>query len=200
VKAIDKGLAPPETPPEQRRVCTTLLKNINITFCCVFQSQMAQAMAKNWIRDVQANPALNSIFDWPRFETDQEVYFIFTVESVENSLKKFQETDVDQALAVSIVGKCNRPNCDRPRAKNPCTGTIYDFCSLRCSRYSSTGLQHDAESETESFILNKRNIKFNSILVTADVDLVIALEMSRLQMIEDQMKKQQREMREGLVE
>lgn len=79
VKAIDKGLAPPETPPEQRRVRTTLLKNINITFCCVFQSQMAQAMAKNWIRDVQANPALNSIFDWPRFETDQEVYFIFTV-------------------------------------------------------------------------------------------------------------------------
>jgi hypothetical protein len=122
VKAIDKGLAPPETPPEQRRVRTTVLKNVNITFCCVFQSQMAQAMAKNWIRD-----------------------------------KKFQETDVDQALAVSIVGKCNRPNCDRPRAKNPCTGTIYDFCSLRCSRYSSTGLQHDAESETESFIVNKRN-------------------------------------------
>jgi hypothetical protein len=39
---------------------------------------MAQAMAKNWVRDVQANPALNSIFDWPRFETDQEVSFALT--------------------------------------------------------------------------------------------------------------------------
>jgi hypothetical protein len=48
-----------------------------------FQSQMAQEMAKNWIRDVQANPALNSIFDWPRFETDPEASFIFTAKSVE---------------------------------------------------------------------------------------------------------------------
>ncbi|XP_059475498.1 ankyrin repeat and IBR domain-containing protein 1-like [Neocloeon triangulifer] len=143
VKAIDKGLAPPETPPEQRR------------------NQVAQAIAKSWMKDVQGTHVLNSIFEWPRFETEQE------------------ETDVDQAIAVSIVGKCTRPNCDRPRARNPCTGTIYDFCSLNCSR-TSTGLQHDAE-------------------ITADVDLVIALEMSRLQMIEDQMKKQQREMREGLA-
>jgi len=76
VKAIDKGLAPPETPPEQRRVRRKVLKNRIITVFCAFQSQMAQAMAKNWIRDVQANPALNSIFDWPRFETDHEVNLI----------------------------------------------------------------------------------------------------------------------------
>ncbi|CAB3364276.1 Hypothetical predicted protein [Cloeon dipterum] len=143
VKAIDKGLAPPETPPEQRRD--------QMTHC--------QAIAKTWLKEAPGSNVLNSIFEWPRFETDQE------------------ETAVDSALGV--VEKCARPNCDRPRARNPCTGATYDFCSVSCST-STPGLQHDAE-------------------ITADVDLVIALEMSRLQMIEDQMKKQQREMQEGLA-
>lgn len=85
VKAIDKGLAPPETPPEQRRVRKIFFIN-SALYYAVFQSQMAQAMAKNWIRDVQANPALNSIFDWPRFETDQEVVFISASNGVSNPL------------------------------------------------------------------------------------------------------------------
>lgn len=45
---------------------------------------MAQAIAKNWIRDVQANPALNSIFDWPRFETDQEASILSATQELQN--------------------------------------------------------------------------------------------------------------------
>lgn len=57
-----------------------------------------------------------------------------------------QETEVTQALAVSLVGECARPGCARPRARNPRSGNVHEFCSLRCSRAARLGL-HDTEGE-----------------------------------------------------
>ena len=78
-----------------------------------------------------------------------------------------------QALTVSLLGVCEREGCGRPRARNPRTGKVHPFCSLRCNRFEGSG-QPIAAVTTTDFAM----------------DLVIALEMSRLQLIEDQMQKQ----------
>lgn len=78
-----------------------------------------------------------------------------------------------QALTVSLLGVCDREGCGRPRARNPRTGKVHSFCSLRCSRHES---QDQLPVVTTDFAM----------------DLVIALEMSRLQLIEDQVRNQQR--------
>jgi len=85
-----------------------------------------------------------------------------------------------QALAVSLLGACSREGCGRPRARNPRTGKVHEFCSLRCSHFEPCTDQ--------------------PAVATTDfaMDLVIALEMSRLQLIEDEMRKQRkREQRHG---
>lgn len=75
-----------------------------------------------------------------------------------------------QALTVSLLGVCDREGCGRPRARNPRNGKIHPFCSLRCSRTDSSDQPSNA---TTDFAM----------------DLVIALEMSRLQLIEDEVRK-----------
>lgn len=81
-----------------------------------------------------------------------------------------------KSLTVSLLGVCDRVGCGKARARNPRTGEFHSFCSLRCSRY---------ESFSQPSVLT----------ATADftMDLVIALEMSRLQLIEDEVRKQHRE-------
>ncbi|XP_066998592.2 uncharacterized protein [Anabrus simplex] len=152
VRAVSKGLIPPETPPTLRK------------------EQMSHAIAVSlkgldpnnpWVKDEQGRHTnLSAIYDWPDFDSDEE------------------ESEVNRALAVSLLGECTRVGCTRPRARNPRTSAIHDFCSLRCSRSARLGTEDDVYR----------------VNVTADynMDLVIALEMSRLQMIEDEMKKRQR--------
>ncbi|RZF33312.1 hypothetical protein LSTR_LSTR007657 [Laodelphax striatellus] len=84
-----------------------------------------------------------------------------------------EESEVNRALAVSVLGECAKVGCSRPRA-------YHAFCSQRCSKIAAA-----AAGQLDSYQVN----------VTSDynMDLVIALEMSRLQMIEDEMKQKQRE-------
>ena len=72
---------------------------------------------------------------------------------------------------MSLLGVCDREGCGRPRARNPRNGKIHPYCSLRCSR--SESLDQPSVAPTDFAM-----------------DLVIALEMSRLQLIEDEVRKQ----------
>ena len=67
---------------------------------------------------------------------------------------------------------CARFGCVRPCARNARTLTYHQFCSLRCSRAAKM-----AANTGDTF----------------NLDLVIALEMSRLQMIEDELKRHQQQ-------
>ncbi|KAL5005870.1 hypothetical protein ScPMuIL_017028 [Solemya velum] len=67
-------------------------------------------------------------------------------------------------------GKCSREGCDRSRAQNPRTGEMHDFCSLRCSR-----IEHLEESE-----------EMSEVILDEHMDLLRALEMSRLQYLREQ--------------
>lgn len=81
---------------------------------------------------------------------------------------------------MSLLGVCEREGCGRPRARNPRTGKVHPFCSLRCNRFEGSRQPKVA-------------------VTTADfaMDLIIAMEMSRLQLIEDQMRKQCRSNQAG---
>lgn len=54
--------------------------------------------------------------DWPEYDSDED-------------------NEVGRALAVSLLGECKAPGCNRPRARNPRTGQTHQYCSLRCSRH-----------------------------------------------------------------
>lgn len=44
---------------------------------------------------------------------------------------------------MSLFGECSRVGCSRPRARNPRTSAIHDYCSLRCSRIARLGTEDD---------------------------------------------------------
>lgn len=67
---------------------------------------------------------------------------------------------------------CARFGCVRPCARNARTLSYHQFCSLRCSRAAKL-----AANTGDAY----------------NLDLVIALEMSRLQMIEDELKRHQQQ-------
>ncbi|XP_063237548.1 uncharacterized protein LOC134539440 [Bacillus rossius redtenbacheri] len=169
VRAVSKGLIPPETPPTLRKVRKRRFPGL-VGLDPVDDEQISHAIAASlkdldsnnpWVKDAQGcHTNLSALYDWPDNDSDEE------------------ESEVNRALAVSLVGECSRAGCARPRARNPRTSAVHDYCSLRCSRSARAGAGDDVYR----------------VNVTADynMDLVIALEMSRLQMIEDEMKKRQR--------
>nr|CAD7260701.1 unnamed protein product [Timema shepardi] len=173
VRAVSKGLIPPETPPTLRKMRKRRfpgLMGMDPVDDASRREQMSHAIAASlrdldhnnpWVKDAQGRHTnLSAIYDWPDFDSDEE------------------DSDVNHTLAVNLLGECSRTGCARPRARNPRTSAIHDYCSLKCSRSARLGTQDDVYR----------------VNVTTDhnMDLVIALEMSRLQMIEDEMKKRQK--------
>ncbi|XP_049788774.1 ankyrin repeat and IBR domain-containing protein 1-like isoform X1 [Schistocerca nitens] len=139
VRAVSKGLVPPETPPSSRRMEGTVLP-------------MDQAVMTNpWVKELQGHPGTMGIpLEWQPMDSDE-----------------------DDSPTVTLLGKCERIGCPHPRARNPRTGELHAYCSWRCSHLATATVVNGPADY--------------------NVDLVIALEMSRLQMIEDEFKKRQRE-------
>ncbi|XP_046457233.1 ankyrin repeat and IBR domain-containing protein 1-like isoform X2 [Daphnia pulex] len=162
IRAVSKGLIPPETPPALRRVRRRRFPGL-MGMDPIEDDQITEAIAISlrqldpnnpWVKDSQGRHTnLSAIYDWPDANSDEE------------------DSDVNQALTVSLLGVCDREGCGRPRARNPRNGKIHPFCSLRCSR--SESLDQPSVAPTDFAM-----------------DLVIALEMSRLQLIEDEVRKQ----------
>lgn len=120
---------------------------------------------------------MSAIYDWPDANSDEEDSDVNQVRNevrLISCLFTFFNTFyicLSKALTVSLLGVCDREGCGRPRARNPRNGKIHPFCSLRCSR--SESLDQPSVAPTDFAM-----------------DLVIALEMSRLQLIEDEVRKQ----------
>uniref|UniRef100_A0A1B6EFT1 RBR-type E3 ubiquitin transferase n=1 Tax=Clastoptera arizonana TaxID=38151 RepID=A0A1B6EFT1_9HEMI len=162
-RAVSKGLVPPETPPTLRklrrrnyRVVAIDTNNDADQVHAIAESLKALDSNNPWVKDAQGrHNNLSAIYDWPDFDSDDE--------------------EMNHALAVSLLGQCVRLDCTKPRARNPRTCVLHNYCSLHCSQID----------KADTYQVN----------VTADynMDLVIALEMSRLQMIEDEMKQRQRQ-------
>ncbi|XP_071447083.1 ankyrin repeat and IBR domain-containing protein 1-like [Hetaerina americana] len=165
VRAVSRGLVPPETPPPVRHI--------------------AEGMA-------------------PR-------------------IPGTSEDDCETERLLSILGRCARIGCARPRARNPRTGGVHSHCSLWCSQ-ADTVISRARAGTTSSIITEGSGTSLGGgscglgppLPITGrqrtgsgplpmpnphrqtppaadyNTDLVIALEMSRLQMIEDESRKRQR--------
>jgi hypothetical protein len=94
----------------------------------------------------------------------------------------FQETEVNHALAVSLLGECSRVGCSRPRARNPRTSAIHDYCSLRCSRTARLGTEDDGMFlcsplfNTQTFatvllLFSKSASNYNRLMLMLESDL-----------------------------
>ncbi len=86
------------------------------------------------------------------------------------------------AAALLAVSVCRRRGCDRQRACNTRTGGLHPFCSRTCEYFATESVSND---------LKKNN-------PDEDVSLMIAMEMSRLQAIEDDFRR--RKTRTGNVQ
>ncbi|KAK6633139.1 hypothetical protein RUM43_012883 [Polyplax serrata] len=158
VRAVSKGLIPPETPPtfKKRKIRFPSLlvvdpNNEDDMSHVIVTSLKSLDTNAAWVKDDQSRVShVPTIYEWPDFDSEDE-------------------TEVSRALAVSLVGECNREGCNRPRARNPRTQALHEFCSLRCAR---------------------KSLQVQSVTNDDNMDLIIALEMSRLQMIEDTIKRE----------
>ncbi|RXG51699.1 Ankyrin repeat and IBR domain-containing protein 1 [Armadillidium vulgare] len=169
VRAVSRGLLPPETPPALRKGRRKRIPTL-MGMDPVDELESLEVMGRNldpsqpWVKDNSGRHAnLAALLDWPDFDSDDE------------------ESSLNQALTLTLLGKCSRKACPRPRARNPRTGTIHDFCSLRCAQ------------QAKSYSSNNMNEICVSVWEGCDsnMELLIALEMSRLQMIEDEARRRQ---------
>ncbi|KAK7074772.1 hypothetical protein SK128_016872 [Halocaridina rubra] len=135
-------------------------------FKCHGQMENVEAMGRvldpsqPWVKDSRGRHTnLAALLDWPDLDSDEE------------------ESSLNQALTLTLLGKCTRKSCPRPRARNPRTGAIHDYCSLRCAQQAKY-LPEQGDSEPSSWEG-----------CDSSMELLIALEMSRLQMIEDEARR-----------
>ncbi|XP_061169604.1 ankyrin repeat and IBR domain-containing protein 1-like [Saccostrea echinata] len=82
------------------------------------------------------------------------------------------DSDTDDLYTVE-EGKCQKMSCDNPRARNPRTGEIHGYCSRQCMYEDKIENPEQPEPVQE-------------VIMDEQMDLLRALEMSRLQFLHDQ--------------
>lgn len=166
LRAISRGLVPPETPPSSRRTRRRRYPTVfgldppedEHLMLALLESIGDGPMEDPWVKDARGCHAnLSALFDWPHDPS--------------TSGSSASDTDDEE---VREVGVCLREGCTRPRARNPRTQKFHDHCSLRCQTMHSNQERHRSHHELDF-----------------SMDLVIALELSRMQMIEDQRRFEQ---------
>ncbi|XP_022243992.1 ankyrin repeat and IBR domain-containing protein 1-like isoform X2 [Limulus polyphemus] len=161
VTAVSKGLIPPETPPSLRRTKHRRYPGL-MGIDSVEDEQISQAiMASLWDMDPQ-NPWVKDVQG--RHSNLSAIYDWPDCDSDDS------EAYAHNALTVSILGVCARKGCQKARARNPRTGTLHEYCSLQCLQNYTEGVE------------DRNHLTYE---LDYSMDLLIALEMSRLQMIED---------------
>ncbi|XP_076060868.1 uncharacterized protein LOC143036865 [Oratosquilla oratoria] len=172
VRAVSRGLLPPETPPSfrkaRKRHCVAGLIGMDPPDELENVAAMERALdpSQPWVKDARGRHTnLAALLDWPDLDSDEE------------------ESSLNHALTLTLLGKCSRKTCPRPRARNPRTGAIHDYCSLRCAQQAKylpdEGNSGEGGSGEASSLEG----------CDSNMELLIALEMSRLQMIEDEARR-----------
>lgn len=82
------------------------------------------------------------------------------------------DSDTEELYTVT-EGRCKKMSCNNPRAKNPRTGETHDYCSRQCMYEDKLENPEHPEPVQE-------------VIMDEQMDLLRALEMSRLQYLHDQ--------------
>ncbi|XP_052236052.1 ankyrin repeat and IBR domain-containing protein 1-like [Dreissena polymorpha] len=160
--AISKGLVPPETPPGLRKKRRRYSMDVD-------DEDMRKAILASiedfdpenpWIVDASGRHTnIAAILDWPSDDSDDET-----------------PSRANKAMSMMdpMPEMCTRECCARPCAKNPRTGEYHKFCSLRCSRMHKQRLDDEPLPSMSEMHMDER------------MDILRALEMSRIQFLQDQ--------------
>nr|KAG5714730.1 hypothetical protein BaRGS_000218 [Batillaria attramentaria] len=160
--AIAKGLVPPETPPSlkkgrRRRKYSMETEDEDLRKAIMASIQEVDP-GNPWIKDASGRHTnVMALLEWPMEDSD----------------------DSDSEVSVQALreyGKCRRVGCGRPKAVNPRTQEIHDYCSRRCKHHDE--VQHMTETEEQSE-------EIPEVILDEHMDLLRALEMSRLQYLRD---------------
>lgn len=160
--AIAKGLVPPETPPSlkkgrRRRKYSMEMEDEDLRKAIMASIQEVDP-GNPWIKDASGRHTnVMALLEWPMEDSD----------------------DSDSEVSVAALreyGKCRRVGCSRPKAVNPRTQEIHDYCSRRCKHHDE--VQHLTETEDQSEDIPE-------VILDEHMDLLRALEMSRLQYLRD---------------
>ncbi|OQV24034.1 Ankyrin repeat and IBR domain-containing protein 1 [Hypsibius exemplaris] len=184
IVAVNKGLMIPETPPSIRKKRKRRLPGLfGLDFDdVVLQEEDGKAGTASssllehgsasdpWVLDKRGRHTnFAALYDWPEMEDSDE--------------------DISVMMASSSIGgiaACAKSRCSRPCVKNPRTGVLHQFCSLRCKHY------HEEESKNKSGDADANGPSTSGgcgggsgSQIAHKLDLIIAMELSRLQMRRD---------------
>ncbi|XP_045177754.2 ankyrin repeat and IBR domain-containing protein 1-like [Mercenaria mercenaria] len=162
--AISKGLVPPETPPglrKKRRKYSMDTEDEDLRKAILASIEDFDPQ-NPWIVDASGRHTnIAALLDWPSDDSD------------DSDDEQRQSNDQGSPSAESQPENCLRDGCTRSRAKNPRTGELHNFCSLRCSRL------HKQRKEDVT-------PNFSEIQLDEQMDFLRAIEMSRLQYLKEQ--------------
>lgn len=169
LKAVAQGLVPPETPPSSRRTRRRRYPTVfgldppedEELMMALLESMGDGPLGDPWVKDARGCHA------------NLAALFDWPHEPSSSSSSSASD-DEGPAPPRPDVGVCAREGCTRPRARNPRTQKLHEHCSLRCQTMHGSGEAHRGRHD-----------------VDFSMDLMIALELSRMQMIEDQRRFEQ---------
>ncbi|KFM70294.1 Ankyrin repeat and IBR domain-containing protein 1, partial [Stegodyphus mimosarum] len=156
--AVHKGLIPPETPPSMRKSRKRRLPGL-MGMDPVDDPLLSQAILES----------LESIDPNDPWVVDHEGKHTNIAAVCDWPDYDSEEEGYTNPLLTSLLGTCSREGCKRPRARNCRTGEIHEFCSLTCKHWE---------------IIKPPDSKNFEAGIDPAMDMLIALEMSKLQLLE----------------
>lgn len=157
----------------------------------IIRSLEAAGDADGWILDPRGRHLnLSAMFNWPDDEEEDEEPPPKREDSASND-SVFRDTqpkitsESRDVVEDPTIPKCARNSCHRRRATNPRTGEIHEYCSLRC--------KNEAKREALSSEREKIGTKFEPDPM---MDILIAIELSKIQYVKDEERRRQRHLME----
>ncbi|XP_054711408.1 ankyrin repeat and IBR domain-containing protein 1-like [Uloborus diversus] len=162
LNAVQKGLIPPETPPSMRKNRKRRLPGL---------------MGMDPIDDPLLSQAILESLD----TVDPNDPWVIDPQGKHTNIAAVcdwpdddsDEEENQKSSASSAFGICSREGCSRYRAKNCRTGEIHDYCSLSCKHWEE---------------IKSPASKASVAHIDPAMDLLIALEISKLQSQESNLK------------
>ncbi|GFO20846.1 ankyrin repeat and ibr domain-containing protein, partial [Plakobranchus ocellatus] len=161
ISAISKGLVPPETPPaarkgkKKRKQSGETVEDEDLRKAILASIQEVDP-ANPWIKDASGRHTnVATLLEWPAEDSEDSDGEVETREKRER------------------IGKCHRAGCNKVRARNPKTNEIHDYCSMWCLLIAQ---EEENKEEGEGM---------SEIVLDEHMELLRALEMSRLQYLQD---------------
>lgn len=170
ITAISKGLVPPETPPgmrKKRRKYSMDTEDEDLKKAILASIEDIDP-DNPWIVDAAGRHIrVEAVTDWPSDDSDDD-------EDDDIVPSRQISNKASSSTREPLPDGCDRIGCCRRRAKNPRTGEIHNFCSLRCSR-----LHKQRKDEPPAPV-------FSESQLDEQMDFLRALEMSRIQFLKEQ--------------